>query len=119
MRTHRTASRPNGGVGGEDGGWPRASCATAAVGLTAGGQTRTLDGMDYRHRSTIEPGQCGGKPCSRGLRITVSAVLDYLASGMSEDDVIRDVPDLTRDEIRASLAFAADRESRRAAPGVN
>lgn len=52
----------------------------------------------------------GGKPCVRGMRITVSNVLDYLASGMSEDDILRDFPDLTREDIRACLAFAADRE---------
>ena len=68
--------------------------------------------MDYQHLITIEPGKRGGKPCIRGLRITVSDVLEYLASGMSEDDVLRDFPDLTREDIRACLAFAADRERR-------
>lgn len=52
------------------------------------------------------------RPCIRGLPMTVSDVLDYLASGMSEDDILRDCPDLTRDDIRACLAFAADRERR-------
>jgi uncharacterized protein (DUF433 family) len=51
--------------------------------------------MDYRHLITIEPGKRGGKPCIRGLRITVSDILAYLASGMSEDEVLRDFPDLT------------------------
>ena len=64
--------------------------------------------MAYLDRITIEPGKRGGKPCIRGLRMTVSDVLDYLASGMSEDDVLRDFPDLTREDIRACLAFAAD-----------
>jgi uncharacterized protein (DUF433 family) len=68
--------------------------------------------MDYLNRITIEPGKRGGKPCIRGLRITVSDVLDYLASGMSEDELLRDFPDLTKDDIRACLAFAADRERR-------
>ena len=68
--------------------------------------------MTYRDRITIEPGKRGGKPCVRGLRMTVSDVLDYLASGMSEDEVLRDFPDLTREDIRACLAFAADREWR-------
>jgi uncharacterized protein (DUF433 family) len=68
--------------------------------------------MEYRQLITIEPGKMGGKPCIRGLRITVSDVLDYLASGMSEDDVLRDFPDLAREDIRACLAFAADRERR-------
>lgn len=66
--------------------------------------------MDYRKRITIEPGKRGGKPCIRGLRITVYEVLDYLASGMSEDEILRDFPDLTREDLRACLAFAADRE---------
>ena len=68
--------------------------------------------MDYRQIITIEPGKRSGKPCIRGLRITVSDVLDYLAGGMSEDDILRDFPELTRDDIRACLAFAADRECR-------
>jgi uncharacterized protein (DUF433 family) len=66
--------------------------------------------MDYRHLITIEPGKRGGKPCIRGMRITVYDVLEYLASGMSEDDILRDFPDLTREDIRACLAFAAERE---------
>ena len=68
--------------------------------------------MDYRALITIEPGKRGGKPCIRGLRITVYDVLEYLASGMPEDEIISDFPDLTRDDIRACLAFAADRERR-------
>ena len=66
--------------------------------------------MDYRQRITIEPGKRGGKPCIRGLRITVYEVLEYLASGMSEAEILHDFPDLTREDIRACLAFAADRE---------
>jgi uncharacterized protein (DUF433 family) len=66
--------------------------------------------MDYRERITIEPGKRGGKPCIRGLRITVYDVLDYLASGMSEAQILEDFPDLTSEDIRACLAFAADRE---------
>ncbi len=66
--------------------------------------------MSYHDLITIEPGKRGGKPCIRGLRITVYDVLEYLASGMSEDDILRDFPDLTREDIRACLAFAADRE---------
>ena len=68
--------------------------------------------MDYSDIITIEPGKRGGKPCIRGLRITVSDVLGYLAAGMSEDEVLRDFPYLTREDIRACLAFAADRERR-------
>ena len=66
--------------------------------------------MDYRPYITIEPGKRGGKPCIRGLRITVYDVLEYLASGMSEAEILSDFPDLTGDDIRACLAFAADRE---------
>ena len=68
--------------------------------------------MDYRAIVTIDPGKRGGKPCIRGLRITVYDVLEYLASGMSEAEILADFPDLTSDDIRASLAFAADRERR-------
>mgnify|MGYP001586517143 FL=1 len=66
--------------------------------------------MNYRDIITIEPDKRGGKPCIRGLRITVYDILEYLASGMSEDDILRDFPDLKREDIRACLAFAADRE---------
>lgn len=68
--------------------------------------------MEYRERITIEPGKRGGKPCLRVLRITVYDVLDYLAGGMSEDEILADFPDLEREDIRAALAFAADRERR-------
>lgn len=68
--------------------------------------------MDYRTIITIEPGKRGGKPCIRGLRITVYDVLEYLASGMSQEEILRDFPDLTREDIQACLAFAADRERR-------
>jgi uncharacterized protein (DUF433 family) len=69
-----------------------------------------LGAVDYTKYITIEPGKRGGKPCIRGLRITVSDVLDYLAGGMTEDEILRDFPDLTREDIKACLAFAADRE---------
>ncbi len=68
--------------------------------------------MDYGHVITMEAGKRSGKPCIRGLRITVSDVLDYLASGMSEDEIVTDFPDLSVEDIRACLAFAADRERR-------
>jgi len=70
----------------------------------------TLSIMSYQNRITIDPGKRGGKPCIRGLRITVYDVLEYLASGMSEADILSDFPDLTREDIRACLEFAADRE---------
>lgn len=68
--------------------------------------------LDYTKIITIEPGKRGGKPCIRGLRITVYDILEYLASGMSEDEILDDFPVLRREDIRASLAFAADRERR-------
>lgn len=68
--------------------------------------------MDYRDIITIEPGKRGGKPCIRDLRITVYDILDCLAAGMREEDILRDFPDLRLEDIRASLAFAADRERR-------
>ena len=67
---------------------------------------------DYTKIITVDPGKRGGKPCIRGLRITVYDVLDYLASGMSEDEILADFPDLEREDIRACLAFTADRERR-------
>lgn len=68
--------------------------------------------MDYSQIVTIEPGKRSGKPCIRGLRITVSDILEYLASGMSEAEILEDFPELTSEDIRACLAFAADRERR-------
>ena len=68
--------------------------------------------MDYRQIVTIEPGKRGGKPCVRGLRIAVADVLGWLAAGMSHKDILDDYPELTEDDIRACLAFAADRERR-------
>jgi len=60
-------------------------------------------------RITMEPGKCGGKPCIRGMRIRVMDVLDMLASGMSEDEILDDFPYLERDDIKASLVFASRR----------
>ena len=74
--------------------------------------SETLNPMDYRKIITLEPGKMGGKPCIRGMRITVYDVLDYRAGGMSEDEILRDFSYLTREDIRACLAFAADRERR-------
>jgi uncharacterized protein (DUF433 family) len=66
--------------------------------------------MNYQKIITIEPGKRGGKPCIRGLRITVYDVLEYLASGMTDQEILEDFPDLTDEDIKACLAFAADRE---------
>ena len=64
--------------------------------------------MIYRERITIEPEKRGGKPCIRGLRITVHDVLGYLASGMTEQEILADFPDLEPEDIKACLAFADD-----------
>ena len=66
--------------------------------------------MDYSKIITIEPGKRSGKPCIRGLRMTVTDVLEYLAGGMTEEEILAEFPDLTAEDIRACLAFAADRE---------
>jgi uncharacterized protein (DUF433 family) len=66
--------------------------------------------MDYRPYITIDPAKRSGKPCIRGMRITVYDVLDSLASGMTQEQLLLDFPYLTTDDIRACLAFAADRE---------
>lgn len=68
--------------------------------------------MNYSDIITIDPARRGGKPTIRGLRITVFDILEYLAAGMSEGDILGDFPELTLEDIRASLAFAADRERR-------
>jgi uncharacterized protein (DUF433 family) len=68
--------------------------------------------MNYQDIITLEPGKRGGKPCIRGMRITVYDVLEYLASGMSQQEILDDFPYLTEEDIRACLAYAADREKR-------
>ncbi len=66
--------------------------------------------MDYSGIITIEPGKRSGKPCIRGMRITAQDILEYLAGGMTEEQILADFPELTSDDIKACLAFAADRE---------
>jgi len=66
--------------------------------------------MDYHKIITIEPDKRSGKPCIRGTRMTVTDVLEYLAGGMMHEELLADFPDLTEEDIRACLAFAADRE---------
>ena len=68
--------------------------------------------MDYRNRIVIRPEIRFGKPCVRGTRITVGDVLSYLASGMTKQQLLADFPQLTSNDIRACLAFAAEREHR-------
>jgi uncharacterized protein (DUF433 family) len=68
--------------------------------------------VDYSQIITIEPGKRSGKPCIRGLRITVYDVLGYMAAGMTQEEILADFPDLTETDIRACLAYAADAERR-------
>ena len=68
--------------------------------------------INYRNHITIEANKRGGKPCVRGLRITVYEVLEYLASEMTEAEILDDFPDLTREDLKACIAYAADRERR-------
>lgn len=69
--------------------------------------------IDYRKIITIEPGKRSGKPCIRNMRITVGDVLGWLAAGMSHEEVIENFPELTKDDILAALAYAADKENNR------
>lgn len=68
--------------------------------------------MNYSDLITIEPGKRSGKPCIRGLRITVYDILEYLAGGMTEAEILEDFSELTIDDIKACLMFAAEREKR-------
>jgi uncharacterized protein (DUF433 family) len=68
--------------------------------------------MDYHNIITIEPGKRSGKPCIRGMRITVYDILEYLAGGMTEAEILEDFSELTSEDIKACLAFAADREKK-------
>jgi len=72
--------------------------------------------MSYEDRIVIDPAIRSGKPCIKGTRITVYDILEYLAGGMSEGDILRDFPSLSREDIRAALEFAAARERKLAAP---
>ena len=76
--------------------------------MTVNGHATTVRRMDYRHYITIEPDKRSGQPCIRGLRITVYDVLQYLAGGMTPEQIVTEFPELTLDDIRACLAFAAD-----------
>ena len=68
--------------------------------------------MNYQNIITLEPGKRGGRPCIRGMRIAVADVLGWLAAGMSHQQILSDYPELTEEDIRACLAYAADRERR-------
>ena len=69
-----------------------------------------INDMNYKDIITLEPGKRSGKPCIRGMRITVYDVLEYLASGMTNEEILDDFPYLTEEDIRACLSYAADRE---------
>jgi len=73
---------------------------------------------DYSHLITLEPGKRSGKPCIRGLRITVYDVLSYLAAGMTIDEILADFPALTKEDILACLSYAADRERHHCVPSA-
>ena len=68
--------------------------------------------MNYQHIITIEPGKRSGKPCIRGMRIAVYDILEYLAGGMTEAEILEDFSELTSEDIRACLEFATDHEKR-------
>ena len=74
--------------------------------------------MDYSGAITVEPGKRGGKPCIRGLRITVQDILEYLAGGMTEDEILADFSELKREDICTCLVFSADRERRLFTPAT-
>lgn len=83
---------------------------SAIPGLVSAVIARYTCPVKYQDIITIEPGKRGGKPCIRGMRITVYDVLSYLASGMTTQEILADFPYLTEDDIRACLSYAADRE---------
>ncbi|HEY3236730.1 MAG TPA: DUF433 domain-containing protein [Polyangiaceae bacterium] len=74
--------------------------------------------MDWQSRIVVNPDVRGGKPCIKGTRITVYDVLEYLAGGMKEDQILADFPDLTQEDVRACLSFAAARERRLSSPAA-
>jgi uncharacterized protein (DUF433 family) len=78
--------------------------------VAVGAILKYSEAMSYSDIITLEPGKRGGKPCIRGLRVTVYDVLEYLASGMSHSDILRELPFLNEKDILACLAYAADRE---------
>ncbi len=73
---------------------------------------KAIEMIDYKEIITIEPGKRGGKPCIRGMRITVNDILGWMASGMSVSDILRDFDELNERDIFAALSYAADRENK-------
>jgi len=74
--------------------------------------------MDWEDRITVDPAVRSGKPCIKGIRITVYDVLEYMAGGMAETEILGDFPDLSQEDLRACLAFAAARERRLSSPAA-
>lgn len=91
---------------------PRFFCRRASCGGGVPVESGRMADMSYEGIITVEPGKRGGQPCIRGMRITVYDVLSYLASGMTEEQVLADFPYLTREDILACLSYAAEREHR-------
>jgi len=91
---------------------PRSTVPFDTCRLTLLAYAGSVTDMDFESLITIEPGKRSGQPCIRGLRITVQDVLEYLAGGMSVEEILADFPDLTAEDVRACLAFAANRERR-------
>ena len=90
----------------------------SAVVCSAFWRLRKANGMDWQTRIGVDPAVRSGKPCIRGTRITVYDVLEYMAGGMSESEILADFPDLAGEDIRACLAFAAARERRLSSPAA-
>jgi len=88
------------------------SSARRAQNLDPAGLQEQYLQTEYSQIITIEPGKRSGKPCVRAMRISVQDILEYLAGGMSEEEILQDFSELTREDIKACLAFAADRERR-------
>lgn len=97
----------------------RRRLSPAPVALPAHVREHTLASMEWQNRITVNPDIRSGKPCVRGTRIAVCDVLEYLAGGMSEEQLLEDFPDLLREDIRACLAFAAARERQLANPALD
>jgi uncharacterized protein (DUF433 family) len=72
--------------------------------------------MNYREIISMEPGKRGGRPCIRGMRISVYDILGWLAAGMTNEQIIKDFPELTLEDIRAALAYAANRDHHLGSP---
>ena len=91
---------------------PRRSSGHSGVEVVRCDRKRYNPTMAWQERISVNPAVRSGQPCIKGTRITVYDVLEYLAGGMTEDEILGDFPDLTRDDIRAALGFAAARERR-------